>query len=145
MIAPMTSTKLETHTSQPALPSNRKFGLVSVIVFLVIGVWPALFGSGTPHIWAFATALAFLTFTVVASDFLEPLNKIWMRVAELLLAVINPLILGIIFFGVITPVAILMRLCGKDILNLKRSPNLQSYWIDRHPPGPKPETLPRQF
>lgn len=141
----MTSTELIKHDAPTALPSNRKFGGLFVIVFALVGVWPALVGSREPRYWAFALALAFLTFTVVAPDMLEPLNKIWMRIGELLHAVVSPLVLGLVFFGVVTPIAALQRLRKKDILKLQREPALQTYWIERQPPGPRPETLPRQF
>lgn len=141
----MTSTELIKHESPQELPSNRKFGTLFFLVFAIIGFWPVLFGNSQPRIWSLAVAATFLTFTVVAPDFLEPLNKIWMQFAEVLHNVASPVVLGVVYFGVITPIAVLMRLRGKDILQLRKHNDIPSYWIHRQPPGPKPDTLIRQF
>ena len=142
----MSNTELIKHDGPQALPSNRKFGMLFVIVFSIIGAWPKVFSEdGQLIIWGFAVALAFLTFVVVAPDMLQPLNKIWMKLAELLHSVVSPIVLGVVFFGVVTPIGIFMRMRGADPLRLKKDAEAGSYWIERSPPGPKPETLPRQF
>lgn len=99
------------------------------------------------HLWQWlgAAAAAFCAFALISPGVLKPLNKGWFRLGLLLHAVVNPIIMGAIFFFAVTPTALIMRLRGKDLLRLKREPGSASYWITRHPPGPPPETLKDQF
>ena len=115
------------------LPSNRNFGFFFTFVFAVTA---AYFYYTENITWAYAfitIALSFLIVTLVKSDFLLPLNKLWMRLGLLLGMIVSPIVLGIIFFGLFTPIAILMRLSGRDELKIKFNKK-SSYWITRSEP-----------
>lgn len=124
--------------------SERSFGIVFAAVFAVVGLWP-LVGGGTPRLWALAVAGVFLALALVWTAPLRPLNRLWARFGLLLHAVVNPAVMGLLFFGTVLPIGLILRLTGKDLLNLKRDPAANSYWINRQPPGPKPETMVHQF
>ena len=116
--------------SEIELPSNRKFGFFFSFVFALAA---AYFYFSTNVSWAYvfiATALIFLIITLIKSDALLPLNKLWMRFGLLLGMIVSPIVLGIIFFGLFTPIAILMRLSGRDELRLKFTQKA-SHWISR--------------
>ena len=113
--------------------SNRSFGIVFFIVFLIIGVYP-LINQSEIRVWSVVISLIFLLLGLTNSKILTPLNYLWFKFGIFLGKIISPLIMGIIFFFVVTPIAILMRLLGKDLLNLKLNKN-QSYWIEKT--GPK--------
>jgi len=115
------------------LPSNRKFGVFFTFVFAVTA---AYFYYTENITWAYAfitISLSFLIITLVKSDVLLPLNKLWMRLGLLLGMIVSPIVLGIIFFGLFTPIAILMRVSGRDELKLKFNKK-SSYWIARSEP-----------
>ncbi|MDA9369932.1 SxtJ family membrane protein [Amylibacter sp.] len=115
------------------LPSNRKFGFFFTFVFAVAA---AYFFNSINMIWAYIFAIAsliFLVFTLAKADILLPLNKLWMRFGLLLGMIVSPIVLGIIFFGLFTPIAILMRLSGRDELRLRFSHKV-SHWITRSEP-----------
>ena len=119
--------------SEIELPFNRKFGFFFTFVFAVAA---AYFYYSANISWAYlfiGAASIFLLVTLIKSDALLPLNKLWMRFGFLLGMIVSPIILGIIFFGLFTPIAILMRLSGRDELRLKFSPKM-SYWITRSEP-----------
>jgi hypothetical protein len=124
--------------------SNRSFGLVFALVFGVIGLWP-LIASGGVRLWSLALAAGFLLVALALPTVLAPLNRLWLRVGLLLHRIVNPIVLGIMFFLVITPMGVAMRLFGKDLLKLRYDPNAASYWVGRTPPGPEPKTLNHQF
>jgi len=124
--------------------SERSFGIVFAAAFAVIGLWP-LMGSGTPRYWALTAAAIFLVLAFVWTAPLGPLNRLWARLGFLLHTVMNPLVMGLLFFGTVLPIGLMLRLAGKDLLNLRRDPAAGSYWIKRDPPGPKPETMIHQF
>ena len=129
--------------SEIELPSNRKFGLFFTFVFAVVA---AYFYYSTNVSWAYvfiSTALIFLLITLIKSEALLPLNKLWMRFGLLLGMIVSPIVLGIIFFGLFTPIAILMRLSGRDELRLKLTLKA-SHWISRGDPI-KSESFKRQF
>ncbi len=124
--------------------SDRAFGWTFAAVFLVVALLP-LVRLAPPRWWAVAVAAAFAAVAVAAPDLLRPLNRAWLRFGELLQRVTNPLILGIIFFGVITPTGLIFRLMRRDLLRLKAVPGADSYWIPREPPGPEPESMRQPF
>ena len=124
--------------------TNRTFGLVFAAVFALVALWPLLFGNAF-RLWAAAVAAAFLVVTLVAPQALSPLNRAWTWLGLAMHAVVNPLVMGLMFFAMITPLGLLMRALGKDLLRLKRDKQAASYWIERHPPGPAPETMRNQF
>ena len=113
--------------------SNRSFGIVFFVVFLLIALYPLTYNSDI-RIWSFIISLIFLVLGLVNSKILTPLNRVWFKFGILLGRVISPLIMGLIFFFVVTPIGLLMRLFGKDVLNLKYNSN-KSYWIEKN--GPK--------
>ena len=115
------------------LPSNKNFGIVFFIVFLIVGLYP-LINSENIIIWSLIISLIFLVFGLLNSKILTPLNKLWFKFGILLGKIISPFVMGIIFFLVVTPIGLIMRLLGKDVLNLKYSKN-KSYWIEKN--GPK--------
>ena len=115
------------------LPSNRNFGIVFFIVFLLIALWPIL-NNKDIRIWSLIISLVFLFFGVINSKLLTPLNKLWFKFGILLGKIIAPIIMGVVFFLVVTPTAFIMRLVGKDLLNLKFNKH-KSYWIEKN--GPK--------
>lgn len=124
--------------------SDRNFGLVFAGVFLLIGIWP-LFHWQTPRWWAFGVAAVFALAALVKPALLAGLNRLWIKLGILLGRIVSPIALGILFYGVLTPVGAVMRLMGKDPLRLKRDPGANSYWIPREPPGPPPDSMTNQF
>ena len=113
--------------------SNRSFGIVFFIVFLIISIYPLL-NSETIRIWSLVISIIFLVLGLLNSKLLNPFNKIWFKFGLLLGKIISPIVMGIIFFFVVTPIAILMKLLRKDLINLKFNKN-NTYWIDKS--GPK--------
>ena len=113
--------------------SNKSFGIVFSIVFLVIAFWPMLNGNEINY-WLLAISIVFLILGLINSKILTPLNKIWYKFGILLGNVVGPIVMGIIFFLIVTPTSIIMKLLGKDLLNLKKNNN-NSYWIKKT--GPK--------
>ena len=113
--------------------SNRSFGVVFSIVFLLISIYPLINDEGI-RIWSLIVSFIFLILGIINSNILSPLNKLWFKFGIFLGKIISPIIMGIIFFLVVTPIGLLMRLIGKDVLNLKYS-NHKSYWIEKK--GPK--------
>ena len=129
--------------SEIELPSNRKFGFFFTFVFTALA---AYFYYSTNVSWAYvflAAAVVFLLVTLIKSDALLPLNKLWMRFGLLLGMIVSPIVLGVIFFGLFTPIAILMRLSGRDELRLKYAQKA-SHWILRGEPI-KSESFKNQF
>lgn len=124
--------------------SDRSFGIVFAAVFAVIGLLPLVFGGGV-RLWSLSVGAAFLAIALAVPSLLAPLNRIWLRFGLLLHRIVSPLVLGIMFFLVITPMGLVMRALGKDLLRLKSDKGLSSYWIERVPPGPPPESLKDQF
>ena len=115
------------------ISSNRSFGIVFFVVFLLIALYP-LTNNGEIRLWSVIISLFFLVLGILNSKILTPLNKIWFRFGIFLGKIISPLIMGIIFFLVVTPIGLIMRLIGKDVLNLRYNKE-KSYWIEKS--GPK--------
>ena len=115
------------------ISSNRSFGIVFFVVFLLITLYPLTY-AGEIRIWSLIISIIFLILGLLNSKILSPLNKIWFKFGMLLGKIVSPLIMGIIFFLVVTPIGFIMRLLGKDVLNLKYNKN-KSYWIEKN--GPK--------
>lgn len=124
--------------------SDRSFGIVFAVVFAVIGLLPLLF-SGTVRLWSLAIGAVFLLLAFATPRALAPLNRLWLKFGLLLHRIVSPLVLGIMFYGVVTPTGLLMRALGKDPLRLRLDRASSSYWIERVPPGPAPESLKDQF
>jgi hypothetical protein len=115
------------------ISSNRSFGIVFFVVFLLIALYPLTY-EGEIRIWSLIISIIFLILGLLNSKILAPLNKIWFKFGILLGKIVSPLIMGVIFFLVVTPIGLIMRLLGKDVLNLKYNKN-KSYWIEKN--GPK--------
>ena len=113
--------------------SNRSFGIVFFIVFLLIALYP-LINQGEFRLWSLIISFIFFILGILNSKILTPLNKLWFKFGIFLGKIVSPIIMGIIFFFVVTPIGVLMRIFGKDILNLKYDNN-KSYWIEKT--GPK--------
>ncbi len=120
--------------------SNRSFGIVFFIVFLLIGLWPILKNNDV-RTWSIVISLIFLILGILNSRILSPLNKIWFKFGILLGKFIAPIVMGIIFFLVVTPTGLLMRVFNKDLINLKRN-NSKTYWIEKKK---LPSSMRKQF
>jgi len=115
--------------------SNRSFGIVFFIFFLIIAIYP-LIKDGELRLWSLFISIVFLFLGLVNSKILNPLNKLWFKFGIFLGKIISPLVMGIIFFLVVTPIGLLMRLLNKDLLNLRFNNN-SSYWIEKTEPKSK--------
>jgi len=124
--------------------ASRSFGLVMAVFFLVVGTWPIVRGGGWRP-WALGTGIAFAAVALARPSLLDPLNSAWTRLGRLLQQVVSPVALGLLFFVVISPVALVMKLLGRRPLALGFEPGARSYWIARRPPGPAPDSMRQQF
>ena len=115
------------------ISSNRSFGIVFFIVFLLIALYPLTYSQDI-RVWSTIISIIFLVLGLLNSKILTPLNKLWFKFGIFLGKIISPIIMGMIFFLVVTPIGLLMRLLGKDLINLKYNNN-KSYWIEKK--GPK--------
>ena len=115
------------------ISSNRSFGIVFFIVFLLIALYPLLKGNDL-RIWSLVISFIFLALGLVNSKILTPLNRLWFKFGIFLGKIVSPIILGTIFFLIVTPTGLLLRLFGKDVINLKYNKD-NSYWIKKT--GPK--------
>tara|TARA_Y100000034_G_scaffold106112_1_gene134580 strand:- start:605 stop:982 length:378 start_codon:yes stop_codon:yes gene_type:complete len=111
------------------ISSNKSFGILFFIVFALISIWPLIQG-GSLRIWSIPIAILFLILGLIDSKLLSPLNVVWVKFGELLGRIIAPVVMAIIYFFIITPIGLFMRLIRKDLLKIKSS-NKQSYWIKR--------------
>ena len=111
------------------LPTNKNFGIVFSIFFLIISLWPLL-TSNEIRIWAFLISFIFLILGLNNSKLLTPLNKLWFKFGIFLGNIVSPIVMGFVFFIVVTPTGFIMKLLGKDLLNLKKE-NKKSYWINK--------------
>tara|TARA_B100001027_G_scaffold171913_1_gene123313 strand:+ start:381 stop:758 length:378 start_codon:yes stop_codon:yes gene_type:complete len=115
--------------------SNKSFGIVFFIVFLLIGIYPLL-NQEDVRVWSLVISSIFLILGLLDSKILYPLNKIWIKFGNLLGKIVSPLVMGIIFFIVVTPIGLLMKLLKKDLLNLKFN-KYNSYWVEKREPKSK--------
>ena len=120
--------------------NNRSFGILFFIVFLLVAIWPVI-NSEPIRIWSIIISTLFLILGITNSKILTPLKRGWIKLGEILGKVVAPIIMGFIYFIIITPIGILMRLFGKDLLNIKFNKN-KSYWIKREK---NINTMKRQF
>ena len=124
--------------------SDRSFGLVFAAVFVIIACWPLFYGE-TPRWWALGMALAFAAVAIWKPALLTSPNRLWTKLGLLLGKIVSPIALGIVFYGVVAPIGLLVRLTGKDPLRLRLDAGADSYWIPRKPPGPPPDSMTNQF
>ena len=150
LIAPtltLTEHRILTTDHDQTLPSERSFGLLFGVVFALLAAYGWFFKG-----WPLAVllplvgiAVAFVLLGFVAPKVLRPLNWLWFQLGQLLGKIVSPVVLGAIFFLLLTPVSLVTRLFGRDELRLKRKASQTSYWLDRAPPGPEPESFKNQF
>lgn len=124
--------------------SNRSFGAVFVALFVVIACWPLLHAN-PPRWWSFGAAAVLALVTLLRPALLAGPNRLWSRFGILLGKVAGPVALAVLFYGVISPLGVVMRLTGKNPLRPTADPGLDSYWIPRMPPGPPPDSLGNQY
>ena len=110
--------------------SNRSFGLLFFIVFIVVGLWPAIKGE-TANIYLILISLFFLIFGLINSKILSPFNKAWIKLGEILGLIIAPIIMALVYCIILTPISLIVRMFGKDLLGLKFLKKQDTYWIKR--------------
>ena len=111
------------------ISSNKSFGIVFFIVFLLITFYP-LINQRDIRIWSLVISLIFLTLGLLNSEILTPFNKIWFKFGIILGNLVSPIVMGVVFLTIVTPTGIIMRILGKDLLNLKKN-NKKTYWIEK--------------
>ena len=111
------------------LPSNRNFGIVFAIVFMIVALWPLL-NQNEIRVWSLTISFIFLVLGLINSKLLSPLNKVWFKFGLILGSIIAPIVMGIVFFLVVTPTGLIMKALGKDLLGLKRNKN-NTYWLEK--------------
>ena len=116
--------------SKIKINSNRSFGIVFFFVFVIISLWP-LINENPLRVWSIYVAIIFLILGLINSKLLTPLNILWFKFGKLLGSIVAPIVMGIVFFIVITPTGFIMRIFGKDLLNKKYNNKSKSYWINR--------------
>lgn len=110
--------------------NNRSFGLLFFVVFLLIGLYP-LYKGNNPNIYLIILSIPFLILGLLNSKFLTPLNKAWIKLGEILGMIVAPIVMAIVYFFILTPISLVVRLFGKDLLNIKFKKSMDTYWIDR--------------
>lgn len=131
-------------TSAVTAGSERAFGFVFFMVFVIIATWP-LFSGGTLRLWSLGIAAAFLATAVIRPCWLSPLNRLWFLFGLLLHRIVTPVLMALLFFLVFTPTGLAMRLLRKDHLRRRLDPNAESYWVERVSPGPSADSMRNQF
>ncbi len=109
---------------------NRSFGMLFFIVFLILALWP-LTKSSDLNIYLLSISLIFLLLGLLNSKILSPLNTIWIKFGEILGKIVAPIVMAVIYFIILTPISLLVRIFGKDLLDIKFKDNLKTYWIKR--------------
>ena len=110
--------------------SNRSFGILFFLVFLGFGLWP-LTKEMSPNIYLIIISVIFLILGLLNSKLLSPLNNLWIKFGEILGKVIAPIVMAVVYFLILTPISLLVRLFGKDLIEIKFNNNVKSYWIKR--------------
>jgi|TARA_B100001093_G_C26838067_1_gene1019242 hypothetical protein len=110
--------------------NNKSFGVVFFTVFLLVGLWPLINGNN-PRFFFLAIAITFLILGLFNSKILTPLNKLWVKFGEILGTIIAPVVMALVYFALLTPLSILIRIFGKDLLKVKFSNKVNSYWVKR--------------
>ncbi|WP_415309089.1 SxtJ family membrane protein [Candidatus Pelagibacter sp. Uisw_099_02] len=115
------------------ISSNRSFGVVFFVIFLIISIYP-LINNDSIRVWSLIISIFFLIFGLKNSTILTPFNKLWFKFGLFIGSFLAPIVMAVVFFLIITPISLIMKFFGKDVLNLKKN-KLKSYWIDKD--GPK--------
>ena len=113
------------------ISSNRNFGLVFFIIFVIVSLWPLTY-EGPIRIWTVIISLVFLILGLMNSKLLTPLNKLWFKFGMILGAIVVPVVMGVVFFLVVTPIGLVMKIMGRDLLNKKYDKKMETYWIKRN-------------
>ena len=129
------------NNSKIKINSNRSFGIVFFFVFVIVSLWP-LINENSLRVWSIFVAIIFLILGLMNSKLLTPLNILWFKFGKLLGFIIAPIVMGIVFFVVITPTGLIMKIIGKDLLDNKYNNKIKSYWINR---GKLKSTMKQQF
>ena len=135
-----THEELRSH-SEMQISSSSSFGWVFACFFLLVGIYPLLQSSKGVHIWALVVSIILILVTVVKPDLLSPLNRIWCKFGVLLQKVTNPILMGIMLYLIFTPIGLILRILGKDVLSIKLDKNATSYWKE----AKKAESMKRMF
>ena len=130
-----------TSDSKIKISSNRNFGLVFFIVFLIVALWPLKYEEDI-RLWSLVLSIIFFILGILNSQLLTPLNKLWFKFGMFLGLIVSPIVMGIVYFIVVTPIGIFMRLLGKDLLKTSKAKNASTYWIKRIE---KQSTMKKQF
>ena len=130
-----------TPDSKIKISSNRNFGLVFFIVFLIVALWPLKHDEDI-RLWSLALSIIFFILGILNSKLLTPLNKLWFKFGIFLGVIVSPIIMGMVFFLVVTPTGVLMRILGKDLLKTRKVKNTSTYWIKR---DKRQSTMKKQF
>ncbi len=124
--------------------SDRSFGIVFAVAFSIIALWP-LWSREPVRLWGLIVAAVFLGTAVIRPQMLALPNRLWLRFGALLHGIVSPIAMGVVFYLTVTPVGMLMRLLGKRPIPLRFDRDKGSYWIERDPPGPTPDSIKNQF
>ena len=130
---------------EPKMLSERSFGLIFGGIFAVIAFWPVVFSGGSPRQWALVIALVWVVVAVVLPIALRPLNILWMKFGFFMHRIINPILMGLVFFVAVFPTGIIRKILGKDSMRRKYEPEASSYWIPRTPESQNKEHFDNQF
>ena len=112
--------------------SEKSFGIVFGVVFIIIALWPTMFHGGAPRLWALAVAAVFFVLAFVAPQVMKPLNTLWFKLGILISKVMIPVTMGLIFFITVTPIGMIRRMKNPDPLKQKLDPEAESYWVVRN-------------
>ena len=130
-----------TANSKVKISSNRSFGLVFFVVFLIVALWP-LKNEEDIRLWSLVLSIIFFILGVLNSKLLTPLNKLWFKFGIFLGVIVSPIVMGIVFFLVVTPIGVFMRFLGKDLLKTIKVKNISTYWMKREK---KQTSMKKQF
>jgi hypothetical protein len=142
---PMQTHETVTSFRKISLGSNRKFGLAFGVLFAILGLWPLFCQAGSPKWGLITLATAILAVALLRPHWLMPLNRGWFKLGLALSRIVNPVVMGILFFGAVVPLGWYLRRKGEDLLRLKRNSRAGTYWIEREPQSPAPGSLKKQF
>ena len=126
------------------LPPDRHFGLVFTVLFAALAIL-SYFREGHAFLWLLPLSALTGLVAIIIPRWLRPLNRLWMKLAALLHAIVSPVVLAVMYFLILTPFGFVRRLAGRDTMRRRFDPRIDSYWISREPPGPPPESLRNQF
>ena len=130
-----------TSNSKIKISSNRSFGLVFFIVFLIVALWPLKYEENI-RLWSLALSIVFFILGILNSKLLTPFNRLWFKLGIFLGTIVSPIVMGLVYFLVVTPVGIFMRLLGNDLLKMSKEKNTSTYWIKRNK---QQSTMKKQF